>query len=297
MVRISAKIVAELRAKTDAPIMQCKKALIQANGDMDKAKELLYVSLGNRAINTSSRVTGEGLIASFIGRNIGTTRSIGSLVELNCETDFVAKNDSFITFSKTIAELISTKNPNDVSALSMLSINDKTIDEVRLIMSGKIGENILIRRFVRLETENKLVTYLHGNRIGVIVEYKGGDDQVGKDIAMHIAAMKPVFLSPNDVPTELIQKERLFAEQKAAKSRKSPEISKMMINGSIQKYIKEISLLTQTFIKNDKQTIEQMLKATNTTVYRFVMFVVGEEIEKRYEDSSDEVAGKICAVK
>ncbi|MDU0810160.1 MAG: translation elongation factor Ts [Burkholderia sp.] len=281
MATISARTVAELREKTDAPIMQCKKALIQSDGDMDKAEELLRVNLGKKAIKTASRLTAEGLVASFICRNIETIGSIGALVELNCETDFVAKNDNLITFSKTIAELIASKNPRNIAELSTLSINGRTVDETRLIMSGKIGENILIRRFVRFETENRIATYLHGNRIGVIVEYKGIDEQVGKDIAMHIAAMKPIYLTSNDVPAELIHKERLFAEQRAAESGKTAEISKMLINGSIQKYIKEISLLSQPFIKNDRQTIEQMLKATNTKVYRFVLFIVGEGIEKR----------------
>lgn len=189
MAAITASMVAELRAKTDAPMMECKKALTEADGDMGKAEELLRVKLGNKASKAASRVTAEGVVASFVGANAG------ALVELNCETDFVAKNDDFLAFAKTVAELVATQNPADVAALSALPLDGKTVDEVRLALVGKIGENISIRRFVRFETANKLATYLHGSRIGVIVEYTGAEEQVGKDVAMHIAAMKPVSLS------------------------------------------------------------------------------------------------------
>lgn len=290
MAAITASMVAELRAKTDAPMMECKKALTEADGDMGKAEELLRVKLGNKASKAASRVTAEGVVASFVGANAG------ALVELNCETDFVAKNDDFLAFAKTVAELVATQNPADVAALSALPLDGKTVDEVRLALVGKIGENISIR-FVRFETANKLATYLHGSRIGVIVEYTGAEEQVGKDVAMHIAAMKPVSLSSDDVPAELIEKERRVAEQKAAESGKPAEIVAKMVDGSVQKFLKEVSLLNQPFVKNDKQTIEQMLKAANAAVQKFALFVVGEGIEKRQDDFAAEVAAQVAAAK
>ncbi|KVD74699.1 elongation factor Ts [Burkholderia sp. ABCPW 14] len=291
MAAITASMVAELRAKTDAPMMECKKALTEADGDMGKAEELLRVKLGNKASKAASRVTAEGIVASFVGANAG------ALVELNCETDFVAKNDDFNAFAKTIAELVATQNPADVAALSALPLDGKTVDEVRLALVGKIGENISIRRFVRVETSNKLATYLHGSRIGVIVEYTGAEEQVGKDVAMHVAAMKPVSLSADEVPAELIEKERRVAEQKAAESGKPAEIVAKMVDGSVQKFLKEVSLLNQPFVKNDKQTIEQMLKAANAAVQKFALFVVGEGIEKRQDDFAAEVAAQVAAAK
>ncbi|WP_175684744.1 translation elongation factor Ts [Burkholderia anthina] len=291
MAAITASMVAELRAKTDAPMMECKKALTEADGDLAKAEELLRVKLGNKASKAASRVTAEGVVASFVGGNAG------ALVELNCETDFVAKNDDFLAFSKTVAELVATQNPADVAALSALPLEGSTVDAVRLALVGKIGENVSIRRFVRFETANKIATYLHGARIGVIVEYTGADEQVGKDVAMHIAAMKPVALSAADVPAELIDTERRVAEQKAAESGKPAEIVAKMVEGSVQKYLKEVSLLNQTFVKNDKQTIEQMLKAANSAVQKFALFVVGEGIEKRQDDFAAEVAAQVAAAK
>ncbi len=218
MAAITASMVAELRAKTDAPMMECKKALTEADGDMARAEELLRVKLGNKASKAASRVTAEGVVASFIGGNAG------SLVELNCETDFVSKNDDFLAFSKKIAELVATQNPADVAALSALPLDGSTVDAVRLALVGKIGENLSIRRFVRFDTANKLAAYLHGTRIGVLVEYTGADEQVGKDVAMHIAAMKPVSLSSDDVPADLNAKGRSFAEQRASESGKRRQI-------------------------------------------------------------------------
>jgi elongation factor Ts len=278
MAAITASMVAELRAKTDAPMMECKKALTEAEGDMERAEELLRVKLGNKASKAASRVTAEGVISSFIGGNVG------AIVELNCETDFVSKNDDFLAFSKQIAELVAQQNPADVAALAALLV-------------GKIGENLSIRRFVRFETANKLAAYLHGTRIGVLVEYTGADEQVGKDVAMHIAAMKPVSLSSDDVPADLIAKERSIAEQKAAESGKPAEIVAKMVEGSVQKYLKEVSLLNQTFVKNDKQTIEQMLKAAGSSVQKFALFVVGEGIEKKQDDFAAEVAAQVAAAK
>ncbi|CAN7283273.1 translation elongation factor Ts [Caballeronia sp. dw_19] len=291
MAAITASMVAELRAKTDAPMMECKKALTEAEGDMERAEELLRVKLGNKASKAASRVTAEGIITAHIDGGVG------SLVELNCETDFVGKNDDFLAFGKTVAEIVAKSNPADVAALGALPLESSTVDAVRLALVGKIGENVSIRRFVRFESANKLASYLHGTRIGVLVEFTGADEQVGKDVAMHIAAMKPVSLSSDDVPAELIAKERSIAEQKAAESGKPAEIVAKMVDGSVQKYLKEVSLLNQTFVKNDKQTIEQMLKAAGASVQKFALFVVGEGIEKRSDDFAAEVAAQVAAAK
>jgi elongation factor Ts len=291
MAAITASMVAELRAKTDAPMMECKKALTEAEGDLERAEELLRVKLGNKASKAASRVTAEGIVSAHIADGVGV------LVELNCETDFVAKNDDFLGFGKTVAELIAKNNPADVAALSALPMDSSTVDTVRLALIGKIGENVSVRRFVRYETANKLASYLHGTRIGVLVEFTGADEQVGKDVAMHVAAMKPVSLSSDEVPAELIAKERSIAEQKAAESGKPAEIVAKMVDGSVQKYLKEVSLLNQPFVKNDKQTIEQMLKAAGASVQKFALFVVGEGIEKRTDDFAAEVAAQVAAAK
>jgi elongation factor Ts len=291
MAAITASMVAELRAKTDAPMMECKKALTEAEGDMERAEELLRVKLGNKASKAASRVTAEGIITAHI------EGGVGSLVELNCETDFVGKNDDFLAFGKTVAEIVAKNNPADVAALGALPLESSTVDAVRLALVGKIGENVSIRRFVRFESANKLASYLHGTRIGVLVEFAGADEQVGKDVAMHVAAMKPVSLSSDEVPADLIAKERSIAEQKAAESGKPAEIVAKMVDGSVQKYLKEVSLLNQTFVKNDKQTIEQMLKAAGASVQKFALFVVGEGIEKRTDDFAAEVAAQVAAAK
>jgi elongation factor Ts len=288
MAAITASMVAELRAKTDAPMMECKKALTEANGDLDKAEELLRVKLGNKASKAASRVTAEGVVASYID---GTT---GVLVELNCETDFVSKNDDFLAFSAKVAELIAKQNPADVAALSALEIDGVSVETTRAALIGKIGENLTIRRFTRYAYGGKLVSYLHGTRIGVMVEFDG-DETAAKDVAMHVAAMKPVSLSSDQVPAELIAKERSIAEQKAAESGKPAEIVAKMVEGSVQKYLKEVSLFNQPFVKNDKQTVEQMLKAVNTTVKGFTLYVVGEGIEKKQDDFAAEVAAQVAA--
>ncbi|MDR5750453.1 MULTISPECIES: translation elongation factor Ts [unclassified Caballeronia] len=291
MAAITASMVAELRAKTDAPMMECKKALTEADGDMARAEELLRVKLGNKASKAASRVTAEGIVTAHV------EGGVGALVELNCETDFVAKNDDFLAFGKTIAELVAKTNPADVAALGAQALESSTVDAVRLALVGKIGENLSIRRFVRFETSNKLASYLHGTRIGVLVEFSGSDEQVGRDVAMHVAAMKPVSLSSDEVPADLIAKERSIAEQKAAESGKPAEIVAKMVDGSVQKYLKEVSLLNQPFVKNDKQTIEQMLKAAGASVQKFALFVVGEGIEKRQDDFAAEVAAQVAAAK
>ncbi len=291
MAAITAAMVGELRAKTDAPMMECKKALTEADGDLARAEEILRVKLGSKASKAASRITAEGVVA------VAISGGVGSIIEVNCETDFVTKNEEFIALADTAAKLVAEKNPVDVAALSALPVDGKTLDEVRAALVGKIGENMSFRRFKRYETGSKLVSYLHGTRIGVLVEYDGADEQVGKDVAMHIAAMKPVALSANDVPANLIEAERSIASQKAAESGKPADIVAKMVEGSVQKYLKEVSLLNQAFVKNDKQTVEQMLKAANTTVKSFTMFVVGEGIEKKQDDFAAEVAAQVAAAK
>ncbi len=291
MAAITAAMVGELRAKTDAPMMECKKALTEAEGDMERAEEILRVKLGSKASKAASRVTAEGVVASYIAGGVG------ALVEINCETDFVSKNDDFLKFTSDIAKLVTEHSPADVAALSALGLYGKTVEEVRTELIGRIGENLSIRRFKRFQTSGKLTSYLHGTRIGVMVEFEGSDEQVGKDVAMHIAAMKPVALSSDQVPSELIEKERSVAKLKAEESGKPADIAAKMVEGSVQKYLKEVSLFDQTFVKNDKQTVQQMLKATNTSVKSFVMFIVGEGIEKKQDDFAAEVAAQVAAAK
>ncbi|OON62648.1 translation elongation factor Ts [Massilia sp. KIM] len=301
MAAITAAMVGELRAKTDAPMMECKKALTEADGDMGRAEEILRVKLGGKASKAASRITAEGVVAAYI------SGKVGALVEINSETDFVAKNEEFLAMANLAARLVAEKNPADVAALAALPHEGKTFDDVRTALIGKIGENMTVRRFQRFETTGKLASYLHGSRIGVIVDFDGADEQVGKDLAMHIAAMKPVALSAEQVPADLIEKERSVAELKAkedadkavaeGKQPQSAEIVAKRIDGSVQKYLKEVSLLNQAFVKNDKQSIEQMLKAANTTVKGFTMYVVGEGIEKKVDDFAAEVAAQMAANK
>ena len=293
MTTITASMVGALRSKTDAPMMECKKALTEAAGDMDKAEEILRVKLGNKAGKAAARVTAEGVIASFI------EGQASAMVEVNCETDFVSKNEIFLGFCQKLAELVVQQQPADVEALSALALDYEgfgpTVDEVRKGLVGKIGENMTIRRFKR--TEGSAVTsYLHGTRIGVLVEFEG-NETAARDVAMHIAAMKPVALSAADVPADLVQKERNVAEAKAAESGKPAEIVTKMIEGSVQKYLKEVSLFNQPFVKNDKQSVEQMLKEQATAVKAFHMFIVGEGIEKKVDDFAAEVAAQMAAAK
>lgn len=290
MSAITASMVAELRAKTDAPMMECKKALTEAGGDAVKAEEILRVKLGSKASKASSRVTADGIISVFID---GTT---GAIIELNCETDFVSKNDDFLSFGKTLAELVVKQSPTDVAALSALEINGATVETTRANLIGKIGENMTIRRFKRFSEGHQLASYLHGDRIGVMVEFTG-DEVAAKDVAMHIAAMKPVSLSSDEVPAALIETERSVAKAKAEESGKPADIATKMIEGAVQKYLKEVSLLNQTFVKNDKQTVEQMLKEKGTTVHGFTMYIVGEGIEKKQDDFAAEVAATMAAAK
>jgi len=289
MPAITASMVADLRAKTDAPMMMCKKALTEADGDMAKAEELLRVKLGTKAAGAGSRVTSEGVVAAYVAGGVG------AMIEVNCETDFVTKNDDFIAFANKLAKLVAEKNPADVAALSALELEGSTVEAVRLALVGKIGENMSIRRFQRVQNAG-LAHYLHGTRIGVVVQFEG-DDTAAKDVAMHVAAMKPVALSAAEVSADLVEKERSIASQKAAESGKPADIVAKMVEGSVQKYLKEVSLFNQPFVKNDKQSVEQMLKAANTTIKGFTLYVVGEGIEKKVDNFADEVAAQVAAAR
>lgn len=304
MAAITASMVAELRGKTDAPMMECKKALTEAEGDMAKAEEILRVKLGSKAGKAAARVTAEGVVASSIANGVG------ALIEVNCETDFVTKNDSFLALASAAAALVAQNNPVDVAALSALAYEQDgfgpTLEDVRKGLIGKIGENMTFRRFKRFDGSAKLASYLHGTRIGVVVEFDG-DESAAKDVAMHVAAMKPVSLSADQVPAELVERERSVAAAKAAedaavataagKPVQSAEIVAKRIEGGVQKYLKEVSLFNQPFVKNDKQTVEQMLKSINTTVKGFTLYVVGEGIEKKVDDFAAEVAAQVAAAK
>jgi elongation factor Ts len=304
MPAITASMVAELRAKTDAPMMECKKALTEAEGSMERAEEILRVKLGNKAGKAASRITAEGVVFATVSGNTG------AMVEVNCETDFVSKNESFLAFAKACARLVADHAPADVAAVSALGYTQDgfgpTLEDVRKGLIGKIGENMSIRRFERYSGGGKLACYLHGTRIGVVVEFDG-DDTAAKDVAMHVAAMKPVALSAADVPPELIEKERRIAAEKAAedaaaavaagKPAQSPEIVAKRVEGSVQKFLKEVSLLAQPFVRNDKQTVEQMLKERATTVKRFTLYVVGEGIARKQDDFAAEVAAQVAAAK
>jgi elongation factor Ts len=288
-------MVGELRARTDAPMMECKKALTEADGDLGRAEEILRVKLGNKAGKAASRITAEGVVAAaVVGGN-------GALIEVNCETDFVSKNEAFLAFVNALASLVAEHNPADVAALSALPLSQEgfgpTVEDVRKGLIGKIGENMTIRRFQRY-SGSKLATYLHGTRIGVVVEFEG-DDVAAKDVAMHIAAMKPAALSGADVSAELVEKERKIATEKAAESGKPADIVAKMVEGSVQKFLKEVSLLDQVFVKaaDGKQTVGAHLKAANTTVKGFTLYVVGEGIEKKVDDFAAEVAAQVAAAK
>lgn len=304
MVAITASMVGELRAKTDAPMMECKKALTEADGNMEKAEELLRIKLGNKAGKASSRITAEGVVAAYVDD------AAGAMIEINCETDFVTKNDSFLALANAAAKLVAQNNPADIAALGALAYEQDgfgpTLEDVRKGLVGKIGENMSFRRFKRFAGNGKLASYLHGTRIGVMVEFEG-DDTAAKDVAMHIAAMKPVSVAASDVPAELIEKERAVAAGKAEEDRKTAEaegkkpqpadIVAKRIEGGVQKFLKEVSLHNQPFVKNDKQTVEQMLKSVNTTVKGFTLYVVGEGIEKKVDDFAAEVAAQVAAAK
>jgi len=304
MAAITASMVAELRGKTDAPMMECKRALTEAEGDMAKAEELLRVKLGSKAGKAAARITAEGVVA------VSIDASVGAMIEVNCETDFVTKNDSFLGLANAAANLIAKHAPTDITALGLLEYSQDgfgpTLEDVRKGLIGKIGENMTFRRFKRFASGAKLASYLHGTRIGVVVEFDG-DEIAAKDVAMHVAAMKPVALTSADVPADLVERERSVAAAKAAddaavataagKPVQSAEIVAKRIDGGVQKYLKEVSLFNQQFVKNDKQTVEQMLKVAATNVNAFTLYVVGEGIEKKVDDFAAEVAAQVAAAK
>ena len=290
MADITASMVRELREKTDAPMMECKKALTEAGGNAGKAEEILRIKLGNKASKAATRVTAEGVVAA----HISSDGKLGAMVEINCETDFVAKNGEFIAFAGALAQLVATEGPADVAALSSLRLNDALVEAARKALIGKIGENVMIRRFARIAAGGRLASYIHGGaKIGVMVDVVGGSEALAKDLAMHIAASRPVALSKDGVPAAIVKQERDIALAKAAESGKPPNIVEKMVEGSVQKFLKEVTLLGQPFVKNDKQTVEQLLKANGASVAGFTLYVVGEGIEKKKGDFAAEVMAQV----
>ena len=294
MAVITAAMVKELRVKTDAPMMECKKALTEADGNMEQAEEILRVKLGNKATKAASRITADGVVAIYIDE----PGKIGAIVELNSETDFVAKNADFIAFANDIAKLVAENKPADVAALSALPLNGSAVDEVRKGLIGKIGENISIRRFQIIEGKGKLSTYIHGGaKIGVIVDVVGGNDEVAHDVAMHIAASKPKALDKDGVDQNLIETERRVAIEKARENGKPEHLIEKIAEGSVNKFLKEVTLLSQPFVKDDSKSVGELLKSNGATVSAFALFVVGEGLEKRNDDFAAEVAAQAAAAR
>jgi elongation factor Ts len=285
MAEITASMVKDLRELTGLGMMECKKALEESGGDLKKAEELLRIKSGAKASKAAARVASEGAIGTYLSADA----KLGAMVEVNCETDFVAKNPDFAAFAKTLAELVATANPADVAALSALKAGDKTVEEQRQSLVQKIGENITVRRFERVQTSARLAQYVHGVKIGVTVEFEG-QEAVGKDVAMHIAFAKPKFLSRDQVAADAIAGERNIIEARAKESGKPPEIVAKMVEGGINKFLGDITLLGQPFVKDDKLTVEKMLAAAQSKVLSYKFLVVGEGIEKKQADFAAEVA-------
>ncbi|SMF44257.1 translation elongation factor Ts [Pseudogulbenkiania subflava] len=284
MAEITAKMVSDLRAATGLGMMECKKALVEAEGDLAKAEEILRIKSGNKASKMAGRLAAEGIIGSFI------EGGVGALVEVNCETDFVAKDPTFLALAAAAAKAVVVANPADVEALGAVEVDGQSVEEIRKAAIAKLGENMTIRRFVRYETEGKIATYLHGAKIGVIVDFNGGDEALGKDIAMHIAASKPICVSKDQVPAETLETERRIYTEQAAQSGKPADIVAKMVEGRVTKFLAEVTLLGQPFVKNPDQTIEKLLAEKSASVKAFAMFVVGEGIEKKVVDYAAEVA-------
>ena len=294
MAEVTAALVKELREKTDAPMMECKKALAEAGGDMAKAEEILRVKLGNKASKAAARVAAEGVVAI----EVDTAGTLGAIVEVNSETDFVAKNADFLRFASDLASLIAARNPSDVQELSLLPLGTGTVETVRTGLIGKIGENISIRRFARIPARGKLASYVHGgSKIGVLVDVVDSTPELSRDIAMHIAASKPKSLDATGVPSDLLDTERRIAVEKAREAGKPEAMLDRIAEGTVQKYLREVTLLGQVFVKAEdgKQTIEQLLKASGASVKGFVLYVVGEGIEKKQTDFAAEVAAMATA--
>lgn len=294
MAVITAAMVKALREKTDAPMMECKKALTEAQGDAAKAEEILRVKLGNKATKAASRITAEGIVAVYISDDAKT----GAILELNSETDFVAKNPEFQQMAKDAARLVAEKAPADVASLLELDLNGKSLEQVRKDLVGKIGENMSFRRFVRMQAKGKLHNYVHGgSKIGVLVDVIGGDDEVAHDVAMHIAASKPKALDKDGIDPALIESERRVALEKAREAGKPEAILERIAEGSVQKFLKEVTLLNQPFVKDDKVSVGQLLKSKGAEIGGFTLYVVGEGLAKRNEDFAAEVAAQQAAAK
>jgi elongation factor Ts len=288
MAEISANTVMELRQRTGLGMMECKKALTEAGGDVAKAEDLLRIRSGAKASKAAGRIAAEGVIGFFVAPD----RKTGTLVEVNCETDFVAKNDDFRAFATEVAQLVGRIAPADVAALAALKLGSgETVEARRVALVQKIGENITIRRFTRVEAKGRLASYVHGTKIGVLVDVAGGSDTLGKDLAMHVAASKPIAVGREQVAAEVVAKEREIAQARAAESGKPANIVEKMVEGAVNKFLSEVTLLAQPFVKGDgKETVGQLLKAQGAVVNGFVLFVVGEGIEKRKDDFAAEVA-------
>ncbi|MGE5105703.1 MAG: translation elongation factor Ts [Betaproteobacteria bacterium] len=287
MAEISASRVMELRQRTGLGMMECKKALTEADGDLAKAEELLRIKSGAKASKAAGRVAADGVV----GVAVAPDGKTGAIVELNCETDFVAKNEDFRAFASEIAQIVVRERPGDVAALAARRLGSgETVESHRVALVQKIGENITLRRFARVDAQGRIASYVHGSRIGVLVDYTGGDEALGKDLAMHIAATKPIAVERKDVPADIVEKERTIAAARAAESGKPANIVEKMVEGAVAKFLAEVTLLPQPFVKNDKQTITELLKVKGARVNAFVLYVVGEGIEKRKDDFAAEVA-------
>jgi len=286
MAEITASMVMKLRGQTDAPMMDCKKALIEAEGDMSRAEEILRVRFGNKASKAASRIAAEGIISSFISKD----GKSGTLLEVNSETDFCAKNEEFINFSNKLAQTIVEKDVNNIESLSSQQIDNLSVEELRTQLIGKIGENISARRFVNIKAKGSLYSYIHGSKLGVILDLESGNEELGKDLAMHIAAAKPKAIDKTGVEAEIIETERRVAIEKAKEAGKPEDMITKIADGSINKFLKEVTLLNQTFVKDDKVTIDSLLKNNNATIHSFYIYIVGDGIEKKEEDFASEVA-------
>ena len=286
MAEITASMVKELRERTDAPMMDCKKALTEADGDMTRGEEILRVRFGNKASKAAGRVAAEGTV----GVSISADGKSGAMIEVNSETDFCAKNEDFLKFVGELAGLVAASNAADIVAVGALAMRGATVEETRAQLVGKIGENITPRRFVKINAKGKLASYIHGSKIGVLVDLVGGDDALAKDIAMHIAAAKPKSLDASGISQDLIDAERRVAIEKAKEAGKPEAMLEKIADGTVAKFLKEVTLLSQVFVKDDKFTIESLLKSKNASVASFTMYVVGEGIEKAVVDYAAEVA-------
>ena len=287
MPEISASRVMELRQRTGHPMMECKKALTEAGGDLVKAEELLRIRSGAKASKAAARVAAEGVVGIAVTQDAKTA----AMVELNCETDFVAKNEAFRAFANEIAQLVVREHAGDVAALSGRTLaSGETIEARRVALVQKIGENITLRRFVRLDAQGRVASYVHGTRIGVLVDYTGGNEALGKDLAMHIAATKPLAVSREQVPSDVVEKERSIAVARAAESGKPAHIIEKMVEGALDKFLAEVTLLPQPFVKNDKETVAALVASQGARVNGFALYVVGEGIERRKDDFAAEVA-------